>query len=256
MPERYGYGQFCPVSMAAEVFCSRWTPLILRELLMGTTRFNELRRGVPKMSPALLSKRLRSLERAGIVTRSGSGGRTSYTVTERGRELEPIVNALGLWGLRWIGDLGEEDLDPHLLLWDMKRTLPVDAWPRARTVVAFAFDDVPRKDAAWWVVVSGGEVDICDYDPGFDVIDLLMGQGDERGGSRMIRVWRARSWAHFLLLRQTRDDQTARAHVEKLIEQTACEYALMLLDVQRAFRVLYWPNRFYRDSMCWLARRR
>lgn len=184
------YGQFCPVAKAMEVLDERWTLLVVRELLLGSRHFNALRRGVPKMSPALLSKRLRSLERAGIVTRSGSGGRTSYTLTERGRELEPIVNALGLWGLRWIGDLGEEDLDPHLLLWDMKRTLPVDAWPRARTVVAFAFDDVPRKDAAWWVVVSGGEVDICDYDPGYDV-DVAVRCSLEA----LTRIWRGElSW--------------------------------------------------------------
>jgi DNA-binding HxlR family transcriptional regulator len=163
------YGQFCPVAKAMEVLDERWTLLVIRELLLGSTRFNELRRGVPKMSPALLSKRLRSLERAGVVSRSGSGGRTTYALTERGRELEPVVNLLGLWGLRWIGDLGEQDLDPHLLMWDMRRTLPVEAWPRARTVVAFDFDDVPRRDAAWWVVVSSGEVDVCDYDPGFEV---------------------------------------------------------------------------------------
>ena len=163
------YGQFCPVAKAMEVLDERWTLLVIRELLLGSRHFNELRRGVPKMSPALLSKRLRSLERAGVVGRSDVGGRTLYTLTERGRELEPIVNALGLWGLRWIGDLGEEDLDPHLLMWDIRRTIPVEAWPRARTVVAFSFDDVPRKDAAWWVVVAGGEVDICDYDPGYDV---------------------------------------------------------------------------------------
>ena len=95
-----------------------------------------------------------------------------------------------------------------------------------------------------------------DYDPGLDVVDLLMGQGDEQGGSRMIRIWRARSWAHFLLLRQARDDPAARAQVEKLIEHTACEYALMLMEVQRAIPGLYWPNRLYRDSLNWLVRHR
>lgn len=163
------YGQFCPVAKAMEVLDERWTILVMRELLLGSTRFNELRRGVPKMSPALLSKRLRSLERAGVLSRTGSGARTSYQLTEAGRELEPVVNALGLWGLRWIGELGEDDYDPHLLMWDLKRTIPIDAWPRARTVLSFELDDVDRKAARWWLVVAGGEVDLCDYDPGYDV---------------------------------------------------------------------------------------
>ena len=95
-----------------------------------------------------------------------------------------------------------------------------------------------------------------DYDPTLDVVDLLLGEGDEGGGSRMIRIWRARSWAHFLLLRQAKDDEAARAQVDKLIEQTACEYALMLLELQRAVPGLYWPNRLYRDGLGWLVRRR
>ena len=164
------YGQFCPVAKAMEVLDERWTLLVVRELLAGSTRFNELRRGVPKMSPALLSKRLRTLERVGVVVREDDGGgRVSYRLTQAGHELRPLVEALGAWGVRWIGTLGEEDLDPHLLFWDMKRTIPVDAWPRERTVVQFAFDDVEPKVARWWIVVNAGEVDVCDVDPGYDV---------------------------------------------------------------------------------------
>jgi DNA-binding HxlR family transcriptional regulator len=163
------YGQFCPVAKAMEVLDERWTLLVVRELLLGSTRFNELRRGVPKMSPALLSKRLRGLERAGVVRRTDEGGRSSYTLTPSGLELKPIVDALGGWGVRWVGGLGVEDLDPHLLFWDMRRTVPVDRWPRARTVVAFTFDDVPAKTRDWWLCVNGDDVDVCDYDPGFEV---------------------------------------------------------------------------------------
>jgi DNA-binding HxlR family transcriptional regulator len=162
------YGQFCPVAKAMEVLDERWTLLVVRELLLGSTRFNELRRGVPKMSPALLSKRLRALERAGVVRRTEDGGRSSYALTPSGLELRPVVDALGAWGIRWIGELGEEDLDPHLLMWDMRRTLPVERWPRARTVVAFRFDDVP-KARDWWICVNGDDVDVCDDDPGFEV---------------------------------------------------------------------------------------
>jgi DNA-binding HxlR family transcriptional regulator len=163
------YGQFCPVAKAMEVLDERWTLLVVRELLSGSTRFNELRRGVPKMSPALLSKRLRTLERVGVVVREDDEGRVSYRLTQAGQELRPLVEALGAWGVRWIGTLGEEDLDPHLLFWDMKRTVPVEQWPRARTVVHFALDDVDPKVARWWLVVHEGEVDVCDVDPGHEV---------------------------------------------------------------------------------------
>src|SRR5689334_5210392 len=160
------YGQFCPVAKAMEVLDERWTLLIVRELLLGSTRFNELRRGVPKMSPALLSKRLRALERAGVIERTEGKG---YALTESGLELRPIVDALGAWGVRWIPQIGQADLDPHLLMWDVRRTVPVENWPRARTTLAFAFSDVAPKDRYWWLVVNGDEVDSCDADPGYDV---------------------------------------------------------------------------------------
>lgn len=163
------YGQFCPVAKAMEVLDERWTLLVVRELLAGSSHFNELRRGNPKMSPALLSKRLRTLERAGIVEQTMIGGRTGYQLTQCGKELGPVIDGLGAWGVRWIGELGEEDLDPHLLMWDLRRTLPIHAWPRDRTVVAFRFSDVTRKAASWWVVVAGTQADVCDYDPGFEV---------------------------------------------------------------------------------------
>jgi DNA-binding HxlR family transcriptional regulator len=108
-----GYGQFCPVSKAMELLDERWTMLVVRELLLGSKHFNELRRGVPKMSPALLSKRLKSLTRAGVVERLEVDGRTAYSLTQCGQELGEVVDALGRWGVRWIGELGEEDLDPH-----------------------------------------------------------------------------------------------------------------------------------------------
>ncbi len=131
MPERSGYGQFCPVSMAAEVFCSRWTPLILRELLCGTTRFNDLRRGVPRMSPALLSKRLKELEKAGIVSVSrGKGGSVEYGLTPAGHDLRGVIVGLGMWGSRWVeSQLSLRNLDPTLLMWDMRRNLVPEPLP-------------------------------------------------------------------------------------------------------------------------------
>ncbi|HET8616313.1 MAG TPA: helix-turn-helix domain-containing protein [Actinomycetales bacterium] len=167
-----GYGQFCPVAKAMEVLDERWTMLVVRELLSGSSHFNELRRGVPKMSPALLSKRLRSLTRVGIVERDDSENRVSYRLTQRGEELGEVVEALGAWGIRWIGDLGDADLDPHLLLWDMRRRMNLAAMPRGRTVVGIEFDDVAADVSRWWLVADE-DVAICDDDPGFPVAVTL-----------------------------------------------------------------------------------
>src|SRR5690606_6099203 len=163
------YGQFCPVAKAMDVLDERWTVLVVRELLSGSSHFNELRRGLPRMSPALLSTRLRRLERAGIIRRNEADGRVGYELTESGLELKEVLEALGAWGTRWIPELGDEELDPHLLMWDMRRRVPIDEWPRSRTAVAFVFDDVPPADARWWLVVVDGRVDLCDFDPGYDV---------------------------------------------------------------------------------------
>lgn len=190
-----GYGQFCPVAKAMELLDERWTLLVVRELLKGSTHFNDLRRGVPKMSPALLSKRLKSLTRAGLVERTEVDGRTSYSLTESGRELSDVVEALGAWGVRWIGNLGDDDLDPHLLMWDIQRTIPIESWPRARTTVAFRFDGVTPKAAHWWLVVSEGEVDVCDFDPGYQTTATV-----ETNLRTMTRIWRGdESWSRALL---------------------------------------------------------
>jgi DNA-binding HxlR family transcriptional regulator len=97
------YGQFCPISKAAEVFCGRWTPLILRDLGKGVSRFSELQRGVARVSPTLLSRRLRELEAEGLVERrrSDSGRGWTYHLTAPGQDLIPLVHALGVWGQRW-----------------------------------------------------------------------------------------------------------------------------------------------------------
>jgi DNA-binding HxlR family transcriptional regulator len=188
-----GYGQFCPVAKAMEVLDERWTMLIVRELLAGSTHFNELRRGVPKMSPALLSKRLRSLTRVGVIERDERENRVTYRLTERGLELGEVVEALGAWGIRWIGELGDADLDPHLLLWDMRRRMNVAALPRGRTVVSIEFDDVPSPVARWWLVADE-EVEICDSDPGFPVTVTV------RSTLRMLTsLWRGdESWGQAL----------------------------------------------------------
>jgi len=189
------YGQFCPVAKAMELLDERWTLLVVHELLRGSAHFNDLRRGLPKMSPALLSKRLKSLTRAGVVERTEIDGRTSYSLTPCGQELSGVVGALGAWGIRWIGELGDDDLDPHPLMWYIRRTISVDAWPRARTVVAFRLAGVARKAAQWWLMVSEGVSDVCDFDPGYEVSATV--DTDLR---TLTQIWRGDlSWSHAML---------------------------------------------------------
>src|SRR5215470_9793886 len=138
-----GYGQFCPVAKAAEIFCERWTPLILRDLAFGASRFNELQRGVPLASPTLLSLRLKQLEAEGIVERRKSEGRGwTYRLTPAGEELTPIVLALGVWGQKWTRrELAKHELDLGLLLWALERGAKPDAFGSDRTVVQLTLID-------------------------------------------------------------------------------------------------------------------
>src|SRR4051795_2928068 len=168
------YKQFCPVAMAAEVLCTRWTVVLLRELIAGSTRFNELRRGVPRMSPALLSQRLKDLEVAGIVARIASRserGAFEYQLTPAGRELRPIVEAFGIWGQRRIeADLSLQHLDVQLLMWDMRRNLNTTPMPASRSVVEFVYPELPAAQRRWWLIVDPETgVDLCSVDPGFEV---------------------------------------------------------------------------------------
>jgi DNA-binding HxlR family transcriptional regulator len=173
-----GYNQFCPVSMAAEIICSRWTLLVLRELVMGSTRFNALRRGLPSMSPALLSKRLKELEAAGIVARVAverEPGVFEYQLTEAGRELRPIIEAIGVWGHRWVTtEATLKRLDANLLMWDIRRNINTEPMPLRRAVIQFIFNERPPPERNYWLIVEpGNEVDLCLLDPGFDV-DLYL----------------------------------------------------------------------------------
>jgi DNA-binding HxlR family transcriptional regulator len=173
-----GYNQFCPVAMAAEVLCTRWTVIVLRELMAGSTRFNALRRGLPRMSPALLSKRLKDLEAAGVVKRSkaaGEPGAYDYTLTPAGKELKPVVEAIGIWGHRWVQtESSLDNLDPNLLMWDMRRNISVDPMPLRRSTIQVILSDQPDSKRNWWLIVQPGQdTDLCSVDPGFDV-DLFL----------------------------------------------------------------------------------
>ena len=172
------YNQFCPVAMAAEILCTRWTMVLVRELVAGSTRFNELRRGVPRMSPALLSKRLKDLEAAGVVARARVAGGPDlyeYTLTEAGKELGAVVEAVGQWGQRWISsEASLEKLDVNLLMWDMRRNIDAQPMPPQRSTIQFIYSELPEARRNWWLIVEpGAGVDLCSVDPGFDV-DLYL----------------------------------------------------------------------------------
>ena len=174
-----GYGQFCPVAKAAEIFAERWTPLVLRELVSGSHRFCHLHRGVPLMSRTLLAQRLAQLEDAGIVrsaARTKGRGR-EYFLTPAGEELRPVIERLGEWGQRWARSrLTADDLDAGLLMWDIRRRMNTDRLPDRRVVVRFDFRAVPktvRSPARFWLVLDHRDVDLCLNDPGFE-IDLYV----------------------------------------------------------------------------------
>lgn len=180
-----GYSQFCPVAKAAEILDQRWMLLVVRELAAGSTRFNDLHRGVPQMSRTLLSRRLSQLQAHGIVTRRELGEGPVYELTDAGRELLPVIAAIGEWGVRWLSSLSEEDLDPVFLLWDMHRRVDHDALPSGRTVMALCLRDAAPDMRRWWLILTKDEAEICDEDPGFGT-DVSI----DTSVRTLARVWR------------------------------------------------------------------
>lgn len=165
------YGQYCPFALAVELLCQRWTLLVVSRLIDGCSRFNEIRRGVPQISPSLLSKRLSELERAGLIEtrKATSGGGREYLLTQAGRDLEPIIDGLAVWGQQWARDMVDDDLDPAFLVWSMHLRLDTDALPPGRTVVEFEFTGAPSDLSRFWLVQRDDEVEMCLKDPGLDV---------------------------------------------------------------------------------------
>ncbi len=182
------YHSFCPVAKAMELLDERWTMLVVNELRSGPRRFNELRRWLPRMSPTLLSRRLQQLTTAGVVVHEGE----DYRLTKAGEELGPIIAALGAWGVRWIGEIGDEELDPKLLMWSMHSKVEHSALPPGRSVVEFRFSDIrPPNRPTWWLVLTPHDADVCDSDPGYPVSITV-----ETTLRRMIEIYRGDvSWA-------------------------------------------------------------
>jgi DNA-binding HxlR family transcriptional regulator len=185
-----GYGQFCPVAMASEIFAERWTPLILRELFAGASRFNAIRTGVPLISRTLLAQRLRQLQDAGVVdSRPLPAGRgREYRLTRAGQEFREIVDGLGTWGQRWAtAQFDLDNLDVGVLMWNIQRGIDLGRLPAERVVARFDFRGVPprcRSMRTWWLVLQRSEIDLCLKDPGFEV-DLVVGAD----AATMARVW-------------------------------------------------------------------
>ncbi len=196
-----GYGQFCPVAKATEVVGDKWTMLILRELLLGTCRFSEFQRSMSRISPTVLNKRLRMLEDKGVIIKKPISGQRGceYRLTPAGRELEPMIDSLAVWGMRWArGQMTDDDLDVEFLMWDIRRRIDTKSLPDGEIVLCFIFNDLD-KYKTWWLVIDGDDVDLCTQDTGKDVdlyvtstlrtmIEIWEGDTDLRAAMRDDRV--------------------------------------------------------------------
>ncbi len=181
-----GYGQFCPIAKATELIGEKWTLLVLRELLLGTTRFNDFQRAMSRMSPTLLAKRLRHLEECGIIIRKKISGQKGYEyrLTAAGKELGPLSEVLAVWGMRWTrSQLTDDELDVEFLMRELQRRLQTEHLPDGETVICLIFDEL-TKHKTWWLVVDGDAVDLCTDDPGKDV-DLYINSSVRK----IVEVW-------------------------------------------------------------------
>jgi DNA-binding HxlR family transcriptional regulator len=176
-----GYGQFCPIAKASEVFATRWTPLLLRELMAGARSFNDLHRGLPLMSRALLAERLRQLEHEGIVEKRNKGrsGSIEYWLTPAGDAFGGAIDALARWGLLYSRDrLDARDLDPGVFMWMLRRRARLEELPDERVVLRFEFSGIAASKTRlrlMWLVLARPEIDVCMKDPGHPVDVLIRG---------------------------------------------------------------------------------
>ncbi len=179
------YGEYCPIAMGAEAIGDRWTPLILRELICGADRFSDIHRGIPRISRGLLSKRLKEMQRAGLIERRPG---PSYRLSPSGRELEGVIWALGEWAMHWLLREPEEgELDAAQLMWRVRQRVIADRLPLRRTVVQFDFPDALRGQTIWLVLDPAGAT-VCERDEGFEV-DLYV----EARIAEFLKVWLGRA---------------------------------------------------------------
>ena len=222
-----GYGQFCPMAKATELIGEKWTLLILRELLLGTTRFNDFQRAMSRMSPTLLAKRLRTLEESGIIIRKKLSGQKGYEyrLTAAGKELSPLVEMLAVWGMRWArGQLTDDELDVEFLMRDLQRRLQTEHLPDGETAICLIFDEL-TEHKTWWLLVDGDVVDLCTEDPGKDV-DLYINSSVRT----IVEVWEGD-----LDMRTALGDGSIKAHGLRHLVRTMPDWFGVCLykDVQR-----------------------
>lgn len=180
------YGQFCPIAKSAEILGDPWSILIVRELLLGSSRFSSLQRGLPKISPTVLNTRLKDLEACGVITKRPINGQRGheYRLTPAGKELSSVVDALAVWGMRWARDeMDDDDVDVTFLMFDIQRNILLDQLPDGETVLCFQFPDLDQF-GTWWLVCTEDDVDLCHQDPGKDVNAYITCQS-----RHMMEIW-------------------------------------------------------------------
>ncbi len=189
MSPRTRYFQYCPIAAAAEIIAERWTPLILRGLLSGSTRFNELHASMPRLSPALLSTRLAQLENMQIITRHrvGAGNKFEYHLTKSGNALWPVLEQMGNWSQHWLRDsmTSPDNINPDLFFWEVRfANISSKAEVKHRRVVEIRLTDTEATKRLYWMVFDGCEIDLCKKDPGYEV-DLWVTASVQE----LVRVW-------------------------------------------------------------------
>ena len=180
------YGQFCPIAKSAEILGDPWSILIVRELLLGSSRFSVLQRGLPRISPTVLNKRLKELEDRGVIIKRRLSGQRGheYRLTAAGRELSAVIEALAVWGMRWAREeMGADDMDVSILMFDIQRRIDTTVLPDGETVLCFNFTDL-KAFGRWWLICQAAEVDLCYEDPGKDVDCYVTGLSRD-----LIGVW-------------------------------------------------------------------
>ena len=180
------YGQFCPVAKSAEILGDPWSLLIVRELLLGSNRFSLLQKGLPRISPTVLSARLKELEQNGVIVKRRVNGQRGhdYRLTPAGMELSAVVEALAVWGMRWARDeMDADDMDVTFLMFDVQRRIVLSELPGGENVLCFQFPDLDDF-GQWWVICGGAETDLCYEDPGKDVDAYITATSRD-----MIGVW-------------------------------------------------------------------
>jgi len=220
------YGQFCPVAKATEIVGERWTLLILRELLLGTCRFNDFQRALSRISPTLLNQRLKSLEACGIILKKKIRGQKGYEyrLTASGKELAPLIETLAVWGMRWArGQMTDEELDVEFLMWELQRRLQTQHLPAGETVICFTFAEL-KKFSNWWLVVYDDEIDLCTRDPGKEV-DIYI--------NSTVRAL-AEVWRGDVNLRRALAEGRIKTHGVRALERTISNWLGLCLykDVQ------------------------